>query len=383
MAKRINATGSAKILEHDQARVRGLRARAAARASGHKLPTPGGDSGNVPATNQVVDYVVDVNIGTPPTTYSLLVDTGSSNTWVGAGQPYEQTESTRETHNSVEVIYGSGGFIGTEFNDLVSLDSGLTIFGQSIGGATDSFGFDGVDGILGIGPVGLTQGTLSPDASDTIPTITDNLFSQGGINQNLVAISFEPTQTDGNPNGELTFGATDHSKFVGAINFAPITSTFPSAAFFGIDQSLRYGPSTFLLSNSAGIVDTGTTLLLIASDAVQKYTAANGAVFDDDVGLYRLTPAQFANLKSLFFTIHGVVFEFTANAQIWPRALNGVIGGTADFVYLIVGDIGSPSGSGLDVINGMAFIERFYTVFDTDNSRVGIANTPFTRATTN
>lgn len=61
MAKRINATGSTKILEHDQARVRGLRARAAARASGHKLPTPGGDSGNVPATNQVVDYVVDVS----------------------------------------------------------------------------------------------------------------------------------------------------------------------------------------------------------------------------------------------------------------------------------------------------------------------------------
>lgn len=39
---------------------------------------------------------------------------------------------------------------------------------------------------------------------------------------------------------------------------------------------------------------------------MQKYTAANGAVFDEDVGLYRLTPAQFASLKSLFFIIHGV-----------------------------------------------------------------------------
>lgn len=52
-------------------------------------------------------------------------------------------------------------------------------------------------------------------------------------------------------------------------------------------------------------------------------------------------------------------------------------------MYLIVGDIGSQSGSGLDVINGMTFIERFYTVFDTDNSRVGIANTLFTKAMTN
>lgn len=61
MAKRINATGSVKILAHDQARVRGLRARAAARAGGYRLPNPNGDSGSVPATNQVVDYVVDVS----------------------------------------------------------------------------------------------------------------------------------------------------------------------------------------------------------------------------------------------------------------------------------------------------------------------------------
>ncbi|KAI0352076.1 hypothetical protein OH77DRAFT_1409752, partial [Trametes cingulata] len=57
-------------------------------------------------------------------------------------------------------------------------------------------------------------------------------------------------------------------------------------------------------------------------------------------------------------------------------------GGSANDVYLIVSDIGTPSGAGLDFINGMAFIERFYTVFDTVNDRAGIANTPFTRATT-
>ena len=28
-------------------------------------------------------------------------------------------------------------------------------------------------------------------------------------------------------------------------------------------------------------------------------------------------------------------------------------------------DIGSPSGSGLDFINGYSFLERFYSVFDT------------------
>lgn len=76
-------------------------------------------------------------------------------------------------------------------------------------------------------------------------------------------------------------------------------------------------------------------------------------------------------------------FEFTANAQIWPRSLNSAIGGTADNIYLIVGDLGSDSGKGLDFINGQTWLERFYSVYDTDGGRVGIATTSFTDATTN
>ena len=47
------------------------------------------------------------------------------------------------------VTYGSGDFSGNEFTDTVSLGGGLTITKQSIGVATSSDGFEGVDGILG------------------------------------------------------------------------------------------------------------------------------------------------------------------------------------------------------------------------------------------
>lgn len=63
--------------------------------------------------------------------------------------------------------------------------------------------------------------------------------------------------------------------------------------------------------------------------------------------------------------------------------LNSAIGGNADSVYLIVGDIGSSTGSGLDFINGMTWLERFYSVYDTGNQQVGFAETAFTFATTN
>jgi cathepsin E len=63
--------------------------------------------------------------------------------------------------------------------------------------------------------------------------------------------------------------------------------------------------------------------------------------------------------------------------------LNSEIGGDSNSVYLIIGDLGVNSGSGLDFIDGQAFLERFYMVFDTAGSQFGIAQTEFTFATTN
>lgn len=118
-------------------------------------------------------------------------------------------------------------------------------------------------------------------------------------------------------------------------------------------------------------------------DAFDRYRNATGAVIDLETQLLRITPAQFANLKSLFFTIGGSTFELTANAQIWPRALNGFLGGKTDYIYLVVNDIGELTGGGLDFINGYTFLERFYTVFDNTNRRVGFATTSFTMANSN
>ena len=63
--------------------------------------------------------------------------------------------------------------------------------------------------------------------------------------------------------------------------------------------------------------------------------------------------------------------------------LNAAIGGDADGIYLVTGDLDTPSGEGFDFIDGYAFLERFYYVYDSANARVGFATTPFTHATTN
>jgi hypothetical protein len=65
---------------------------------------------------------------------------------------------------------------------------------------------------------------------------------------------------------------------------------------------------------------------------------------------------RYAALSNLNFIIGGTTFSLTPNAQIWPRSLNTDIGGSSSSIYLIVADIGSSSGEGLDFIDGYTFL---------------------------
>ena len=76
-------------------------------------------------------------------------------------------------------------------------------------------------------------------------------------------------------------------------------------------------------------------------------------------------------------------YILTPNAQIWPRSLNHEIDGRPGVIYLVVTNRGGRSGGGLDFVLGLAFLQRFYSVYDTTNSRVGFATTQFTYAYTN
>ncbi|KAH9170221.1 aspartic peptidase A1 [Lactarius sanguifluus] len=365
IARHLNITGAHDLIRKDQARARNMFAASKVKRSGSPA--------SVSITNDGIIYGANVGIGSPPTLYNLLIDTGCTNIWIGGpgGKSYVPTSSSVSLPGTMCESCGGSGFCEV-FQDIVALSPTL-VFGATIGIATASSG--GFDGILGLGPPDLTTGTLS--------IIPDLLFSQGIIPADLVSVSFEPTTNVSAPNGELTFGGTDSTKFTGTIMFIPVTTTFPASEFWGINGSIRYGASTTILSTTAGIIDTGTTLILIATDAFNRYKTATGAVLDASTGLLKITSTQFSNLQSLFFTAGGISFELTANAQIWPRSLNTFIGGTTGSIYLVVNDIGSPTGSGLDFINGYTFLERFYAVFDTTNNRVGFANTPFTTATTN
>jgi saccharopepsin len=139
----------------------------------------------------------------------------------------------------------------------------LVITGQSIGVAHQSRGFQ-EDGVLGVGPIGLTQGTVT-DVYE-VNTVTDNLYNQGTIDTKALGIYFVPPSIY-DSTGELTFGGPDSYKITGGVIYVPITTMSPASAYWGIDQSISCGSSS-ILSWTSGIVDTGTTLILIASGTI-------------------------------------------------------------------------------------------------------------------
>lgn len=119
--------------------------------------------------------------------------------------------------------------------------------------ANKTTGFDGYDGILGIGPIHLTEGTVSNMQS--VPTVTDNLAKAGMIPSEMLGIFFKPaTSTDGvgkQGEGELSWGGVDTTRVTGNVNYAPLTTTSPANNYWGVNQTITYG-SKSLISNSAG-----------------------------------------------------------------------------------------------------------------------------------
>ncbi|KAL1710918.1 aspartic peptidase domain-containing protein [Schizophyllum commune] len=311
----------------------------------------------------------------------LIVDTGSSNTWVGAAKPYTPSDTSQNTGKPVGVAYGSGYFVGEEFIDRVTLSKQLVIDKQSIGVAEISNGIAPFDGILGVGPIDLTAGSLLLNRTEEIPTVTDNLYSQGTIARPALGVYFAPAASD-SPGGALTFGGADSSLYTGQLQKFPKTTTSPASAYWGYDQSVTYGGKQ-ILAKTAGIADTGTTLIYLPTDAYRAYTASTGAVEDQQTGLLRVTAEQFENMQSLTFTVSGEDFALIPDAQLWPRSRNAEIGGTPGGYYLIVANIGSNSGQGLDFINGYAFLERYYSYYDTKDSKMGFATTKYTTAVVN
>ncbi|KAK2465528.1 hypothetical protein APHAL10511_002420 [Amanita phalloides] len=118
-------------------------------------------------------------------------------------------------------------------------------------------------------------------------------------------------------------------------------------------------------------VQRGTTLILIATDAFNVYKSSTGGVADAATGLLRNTSFQYSSLNTLGFKF-SVLVHFNTILMLKVGRVTAISGSTNSMYLVVVG-----------FINEYTFLERFDTIFDTDNHRVGCATTSYTTASSN
>ncbi|KAF9996982.1 hypothetical protein BGZ79_009279 [Entomortierella chlamydospora] len=326
---------------------------------------------SIPAINADVSYLITVGLGTPAQDVDLIFDTGSSDLWVqSANYDPSQSSTSSDLGETFSIEYGSGSTSGEEYTDQVTI-GGFT-FTQEFGVASEASGFDGTQGLVGFGPDDLSAITSN---GENIPTPTDNLYSSGQISSDVIGVYFQPITDGGSQetNGEVTFGGVDSTKYTGSITYVPVTSTYPANQYWGIDvSSITYG-TTKVSSATHGIVDTGTTLILLSSnDVTALYKNIQGAALDNNTGLYTIPSSQVSKLKNITFTIGGTAFTLTPSQYLVPANQVANMGGNSGTTYSWIGSLGD-NESGLAFILGQKFLENYYSVYDTTNNRVGLA----------
>ncbi|KZT62044.1 acid protease [Calocera cornea HHB12733] len=308
----------------------------------------------------------------------MLVDTGSAFLWVNAGQTqYAPGAHSQRTNYTFGVGYGDGSASGEVYVDQVSI-GGATVAQQYLGAATNITTFTALtnfDGILGLGRSIGNNNSIS--GLGVTPTFVDSLSAEGTIAARMIGVYLAPyTEAgDGNGNGtaaaagELTFGGADQGKFVGDLVWAPQSADNRHWAV-QID-GVSYGGTPLLNKTSEAIVDTGTLPILLPFTAFFALRQLlNGTINDSGSLAGWLSLPATGTLQPVTLSIAGAGLSLPPEAYLMPESLYAHynVSGPDRQTWFASGGFGNAA-------LGQKFLELFYSVYDSDNERIGFAPT--------
>lgn len=325
------------------------------------------DVSNSPLTNYLnAQYYTEIEIGTPPQKFNVILDTGSSNLWVPSvqcnsiacylHQKYDSAASSSYKANGTafEIQYGSGSMEGFVSQDTIKLGS-LVLPKQDFAEATSepglAFAFGKFDGILG-----LAYDTIS--VNKIVPPVY-NAINRGLLDKNQFSFFLGDTNkgTDG---GVATFGGIDEDYFEGKITWLPVRRK----AYWEVEfNSITLGDQTAELEKTGAAIDTGTSLIALPSGLAEVLNSEIGATKGWS-GQYTVECDTVDSLPDLTFNFGG--YNFTIGPRDYTLELSG------SCVSAFTGfDIPAPVGP--IAIIGDAFLRRYYSVYDLDRDAVGLA----------
>eukprot|EP00741_Cyanophora_paradoxa_P004763 tig00000828_g4621.t1 len=317
-------------------------------------------------------YSVPVSIGSPAQTFYLLVDTGSTDTWVinsnctnCRARSTKYTSSASSTYakdgRPFSIQYGSGAVEGVIGKETVSM-AGFSAAGQAIGLAHSSSGLgSSISGILGLAFPSIATPAMRPPLFDSI--MTAHALAANVFTLTLADTTAESTlRIGGYPSGLTYYDLPLLSQDYWAVAMPRLT-----VGTAGANLCLR--------ATCKAIVDSGTSLfigptaviqsilsLLAAAAPASATSAASGATRTWDC-------SGTQNLPTLYISLRGTGTQ-THVVALSPQQY--VIGyGTRSCVY----GFDALDSSSFDFILGDVFMRAAVTVFDRTNARVRISPT--------
>ncbi|KAJ7498884.1 aspartic peptidase A1 [Mycena latifolia] len=319
----------------------------------------------VPLSNFMnAQYFADIELGTPPQSFKVILDTGSSNLWVPSSKctsiacflhaKYESSSSSSYKANGSEfsIQYGSGSMEGFVSNDILAIGD-LKIPKQDFAEATKepglAFAFGKFDGILGLGYDTISVNRIVPPFY--------SMINQGLIDEPVFSFRLGSSEEDG---GEAVFGGIDTDAYTGDITYVPVRRK----AYWEVElEKVSFGDDELELENTGAAIDTGTSLIALPTDIAEMLNTQIGATKSWN-GQYTVDCAKVPSLPDLTFFFDGK-----------PYPIKG-----SDYVLEVQGTCIS-SFTGMDInlpggalwIVGDVFLRKYYTVYDLGRDAVGFA----------
>ncbi|CAF1361268.1 unnamed protein product [Adineta steineri] len=317
-----------------------------------------------------------IGVGTPSQPFYIVFDTGSSHLWIpgeqcgtscGGNHTYKPSLSStyKAWNKTFQISYADGSnTTGVFANDTVTI-AGISITGQPFAVINSASGVSGraFDGILGLSYAKLSQSGENP--------VVWSMYLAGELSLPIFCFWFGPVST-GSDTGELILGGYDTTKYTGSFTYAPV-SVQGYWEFIVDNVKLSTGSTTNVIANSiSAVLDTGSTAAIaVPTTYLNMINTLIGATYDSNTGWYTVNcqTKPLSAFPNITVTISGVPFTLT------PLMYLFIYVGPSTykcFSTILSSNSMDQLGNPLWVL-GDYFLRRFYSVFDMQQNRVGLA----------